>query len=438
LKTSLRVAIGLLVVLIAALLAASVSAKPGTLQESCEACHPQEFDEWLGSAHAVAGSSETFMALMNQGAATPSEWQPDDCLRCHDAQRYEDGVSVADVSCEICHTLEPGYNVGNGDFTLAQDGVMRGPTGAPAAHPTVASDFLTSSQFCATCHEQYNPTTGVPLQTTYTEWLNGPAAAQGVGCEDCHMSHGFRAGGDTSGLANAISMEVEPQEPVQAGGSTVVRVMLENVGAGHSLPTGKNESHEMWLEFTAQASDGRILHQERLDYGVVYDNADGDHSQPVTLWDASAIFADRRLVPGMPVAEEFPFVVPMDVQGAIEVSATLMYRSQPAWLTDQLSLPEAEAISLQTASAQIEVLAAPATPTYVPPTPIATLAPESTPEPGTTAEAGPTAKAGPTAAAEVAATQVKAESTDWIPSFIVAVGIVLLLVIGWAVYRRAV
>jgi len=74
-------------------------------------------------------------------------------------------------------------------------------------HPTAKSDFLSSSEFCGSCHELTVPIgTGMPEQRTYTEWaysdwgrdtsgdgvigLTDDSLAEKVGdkrCQDCHM-----------------------------------------------------------------------------------------------------------------------------------------------------------------------------------------------------------------------------------------------------------
>jgi hypothetical protein len=59
-------------------------------------------------------------------------------------------------------------------------------------HPTFKNDFLTSSEFCGSCHDLTVPVLnhGMPEQRTYTEWKYsdyGPGGASEQRCQDCHM-----------------------------------------------------------------------------------------------------------------------------------------------------------------------------------------------------------------------------------------------------------
>jgi len=406
------------------------SASPQTSPQSCGACHEREYEEWGRSAHAIASRSETFTALVKSAPQAGSGWGEQPCLLCHAPLASANGTSDG-VSCEACHFVESVGGIGNGDFTLSTDGVVRGPIGRQAPHPTVASDLMTDSLFCAACHEQYQPVTGVLLQGTYSEWLDSPAASEGIGCQDCHMqspdgvSHEFAASARSpeakaAALGQAISMSVQAPESLRAGDYAVLQVTLENVGAGHSLPTGKAEGYEMWLEVTIEAADGRVLHHERLSYGVVYENSDGEHDVPVTLWDAAGIFADHRLAPDRAVVERFPFAVPMDVQCSARIEARLMYGSRPSWLSEALGLPDVEAMPVHADSAAIEILAPRPSPTYIAPTP------------------EPTPVQVPTSTGGAGETEVRAEGRGWVAPFLIAGAGLLILVGAWALHRRAV
>jgi hypothetical protein len=60
-------------------------------------------------------------------------------------------------------------------------------------HPTFKDDFLTSSEFCGTCHDLTVPVLnhGMPEQRTYTEWkysdFGTDPATNKTRCQDCHM-----------------------------------------------------------------------------------------------------------------------------------------------------------------------------------------------------------------------------------------------------------
>jgi cytochrome c5 len=53
------------------------------------------------------------------------------------------------------------------------------------AHASAYSGLHTKSEFCEGCHDF--SINGVPISQTYTEWKEGPYAAEGKQCQDCHM-----------------------------------------------------------------------------------------------------------------------------------------------------------------------------------------------------------------------------------------------------------
>ena len=391
--------------------------------ETCRACHAREYGTWAMSAHAHAAESKAFLALV--GAAT-QEWGTDGCTRCH-APRTQGDTSTADgVSCQACHLVERVDGIGNGAFRLAADGVMRSAKAGQAPHPTSASPLFSDPLFCAACHEQYHPVSGVALQSTYTEWLNSADAHGGRTCQACHMAgaspdHAFGAGAMDAAakgeaLGRAIDLQVRWPESARAGSPLVVDARLENTGAGHALPTGKPEGYEMWLEMTATAG-GETLFTEALPYGVVYADSKGNYQPRVSSLDAASLFVDHRMFPGRPVQERFAFVVPTDVRGRVEVEVRLMYRRTPLWLSERLGLPAAEAVVVRRASASLAMLEPLPTPTYVAPTPTATLMPTPTP------------------ALEAVGVL---EERGWLGPFLLVGGLVLLGVAAWALKARAV
>ncbi|MDO8964255.1 MAG: hypothetical protein Q7W30_07185 [Coriobacteriia bacterium] len=70
-------------------------------------------------------------------------------------------------------------------------------------HPTFKNDFLSTSEFCGTCHNLTVPLAnmGMPEQRTYTEWKYsdyGPGGADEQRCQDCHMPKGKHEYTDTA------------------------------------------------------------------------------------------------------------------------------------------------------------------------------------------------------------------------------------------------
>ena len=414
---------------LAALWAGIADADPGDSLPACAECHAGVVQEWAVSAHSVADQSDVFLRLADAGRAM--DWPKEDCLRCHAPLQAADPDALPGVSCRACHEIASVDGIGNGAFRLATEGILRGATARQTPHVTVALDALSESRFCAVCHEQFHPVTGAPLQTTYSEWINSPAAAAGKTCQDCHLREGVAvshamsvpasdAAAKAGALARAISLDVQSPATITAGRHVVLEVVLMNEGAGHALPTGKNEGGEMWLEFTASGSDGSVLYEESLNYDVVYDDAEGKRESPLTLWDVARIFTDRRLPPGRAVKEHFVFAVPLELRGEVRVDVSLMYRTVPSWLSEKLLLPVADAFPIHQASLGLQVLDPPPAPTYIPPTPL------------------PTALPLPTTSGGAPAVGVKAEARDWTQPFLIAGAALLLSVAMWALRRRAV
>ena len=236
------------------------------------------------------------------------------------------------------------------------------------------------------------------------------------------VSHAMGAGiaAKAEALGRAISLDVRSPDTVTTGRHAVLEVLLLNSGAGHALPTGMNESGEMWLEVSATTADGTVLYEDSLFYGVVYNDLEGKHGSPLSLWDAASIFNDRRLMPGRVAEEQFAFAMPVDVRGTIEIGVALMYRAVPSWLSEQLSLPLADVAAIHRTTLNLRVLEPPPAPTYVPPTPLPTAIPLATISTGVTS------------------TGVKAEDWDWVAPFLGAGALLLIGVAVWALRRRAV
>lgn len=421
-RPAVRTGLALTIAAVAVMIArqALAQAPSGT----CGSCHTTEQRGYALSAHASAAESGAFQALAREASAVP-EWGQNGCLRCHAPAA---GAAVG-VSCEACHLMESAGRLGYGDFRLATDGAMRSANPGQAPHPTSVSPLFGDSLFCAACHEQYHPKSGVALQATYTEWLNSGASRDGQACQACHMagawsSHAFGAGArddatKDAALAQAIALEVRWPDAARAGAPFVVDARLENTGAGHALPTGKPEGYEMWLELAA-AVDGRTIFTETLPFGVVFADRAGKYQPPVSSVDAASLFRDHRLFPGRLVAERFVFVIPSDARGSVDVEVQLMYRRTPRWLSERLGLPDALAVVVHRASASLPVVEPPPRPTYVAPTPTAT--PTPTPVPA----------GGPEGAG------VKAEEQGWLGPFFLVSALLLMAVMGWALRKRAI
>ncbi len=264
------------------------------------------------------------------------------------------------VGCDFCHqvtgTTRP---IGNTSQIVRADGVKRAQfdDATSPAHETAYSAFHESAEFCGACHDVMHPANpSFLLEATYTEWKNGPYAAEGTVCQDCHMTPGpgvvkpnpgtaaaggpqrqhiylMTFAGGNVGLGDAVlaeerlkaATEIEMQVPdiVESGTSASVDVKITNVGAGHYVPTGLTDVREMWLEVTATKADGttELIGERR--FGTILRDAKGN--APVELWEAVAVESDDRIPPRESVSNTYELAMATD--GAVAIEAVLYYRS---------------------------------------------------------------------------------------------------------------
>ncbi|WP_177420804.1 hypothetical protein [endosymbiont of Lamellibrachia barhami] len=228
--------------------------------EQCRICHPRQFREWSGNMMAYSALSPTFSALEALGSAFSvsqggSGFAAGDhptalfCQSCHNpvdsllgsfpTLSDSNGHAMRDfatkagrggISCDICHQISGpdtslgfgrlGDGIANTAFVLEPGDTKFGPLDNPEYSPTHTSahgqdinmqdGYLSSSEFCGTCHDvrippdanltdAVDPVTNEPfqrLENLFTEWKNGPygpinnTVGGVVTCQDCHMDLG--------------------------------------------------------------------------------------------------------------------------------------------------------------------------------------------------------------------------------------------------------
>jgi hypothetical protein len=205
--------------------------------EDCASCHPRQYAEWRGSMMAYAGVSPVFNALeamgnsLTDGALAKGGSQGQPCQRCHSpvgiaedmfptfeemegrpSRDFMEGVASRGMSCDVCHQISDpdlhgsleGDGIANTAFLLTPGDLKYGPIANAAdtpRHETRKSDYLSSSQFCGSCHdvrlEGTDARTGEKakrLENAFTEWATSVYATDAnpygrvVSCQDCHMS----------------------------------------------------------------------------------------------------------------------------------------------------------------------------------------------------------------------------------------------------------
>jgi hypothetical protein len=212
---------------------------------ACEQCHPDQYDEWLGSPMSKGGTN-TWVHDIYSGTGTPGGMGgfvylrdsvhagtvPDsECAACHQPESWiaNDFSGPLDdtffppqlpvvhgVSCEVCHKVAnidesktnfPGIHPDAVTFTrpeapdyaqveygLLPDADFSSELMRPSYQPQLVAEV------CAACHQDKNDPdedgdfeedNGVISEPTYLEWLNTPygdiESPQYATCLDCHM-----------------------------------------------------------------------------------------------------------------------------------------------------------------------------------------------------------------------------------------------------------
>ncbi len=331
-------------------------------------CHAALLTQWQESMHAKAIVDPIYLLKLKEGEEATGGALGPYCNGCHAPIAVMAGeltsldqsgmskVGKEGVTCDFCHQVNgTDGTLGNTSTAVTGDGIKLAQLQDPQApHAAAYSQFHETAEFCGNCHNVDHPTNGMHLEATYTEWKNGPYAAEGIVCQDCHMTPGAGvtkpnpgkaagmgpdrehiytmtwAGGNV-GLGDAALAEQRLKAAAELGlevpeivesGEVAVKATITNVGAGHYLPTGLTEVRQMWLEVVATDEAGNEVMSERRDFGSVLKDAEGNF--PVELWDAVDFHSDDRIAPRESTSNDYSF--PM-AAGAVTVKATLYYRS---------------------------------------------------------------------------------------------------------------
>lgn len=389
----------------------------------CGDCHSHQLAEWSGSAHSRAATDVWVLDLYSGNGTSGGsagyvfrDVHPEAtgfCATCHasvaEAQspgtifldEVLDPAALEGVTCSACHQLDH-FSVNTSALHLLGDpepgATFRFPldgVGGTATHEYVwgplddiAYPFMRASHApvfstslaCASCHEYENPETGIPGQTTYSEWLNSSYAVAGSefrSCQDCHMptaseegpiadpvigsapqrpaeqrhAHTFNSV-TAQGLSN--SLEVTSSASMTTG-DLAVTASLENLGLGHAFPTGISLRNAILLvEATHQgvpliqiagptvpwwADDDEAGHQEGDLAGspglgfakVLGGEINGELTEPVLFFDADFVVSDTTLAASSKATAELRFDLSNNVDpgDSLDIRISLLYRR--AW-----------------------------------------------------------------------------------------------------------
>ena len=283
--------------------------------ETCRGCHKTHYNEWAGSMHAYAGEDPVFLAMNQRGQRETKGALGDFCVQCHAPMALErgatkDGLNLAEVpqklrgvTCVTCHTVTEVQGEHNAPLVRASDGIMRGPISDPVvnpAHKMAYSALLDggtrdSAALCGSCHDVVTPK-GVALERSYAEWKATIFASDDAGqfnsCGGCHMHTAPGVAGDAPGakdriihdhgfpgvdvaltdFPNKVTQRKHIQDDLDStlvaqlcvevteSGAPEVEVMLHNVAAGHSFPSGAAHDRRAWVELIARKG-GEVIYQ---------------------------------------------------------------------------------------------------------------------------------------------------------------------------------
>lgn len=349
----------------------------------CEGCHaPGEL---------LAGRTNRFRSVMPSEAETEGIG----CVTCHTV-RHADPI-------EGNGALKLAISAGTDQLSDAMIlAAPRDHVRAFGARETNA--LIGKSDFCGACHtEAYDMSmaraqTRQNVQTTFVEWRDSWYARNDITCQDCHMApdpaaqvHRIRSGDlskpgryahnfvganylmfDTSlgtnltflrggilpGLSDAYNTRLIAKQgeatrallraaaglalrgSEMSGPNLRVRIAVQNLGAGHNLPTGVVDQKHMWLEVVVKDAAGRTL----LHSGA-FDAERGETDPNAVIWREDFIDAAGQRIPdhltfitakvthlrrGVPPRGEdvvpYDVALPQNARGPLTLTARLWYR----------------------------------------------------------------------------------------------------------------
>lgn len=329
--------------------------------QTCAGCHTDHYREWSGSMHAYAADDPVFLA-MNARAQREAR-VGDFCVSCHAPMAVREGLTtdglnlpdlpqhVKGVTCYFCHSTEQVTGTHNNPVKLAGDGFMRGaledvlPNSAHGSTYSALLDRsrLASSDLCGSCHDIQNQH-GVAIERTFAEWQESAfsQAPGGTTCGQCHMaankdarpianvagaplrrSHGHDFPGVDVALSDFPNRD-EQRAAIQdlldttiqsalcvrgAGPTKSLMVILDNVAAGHSFPSGVAHDRRAWVELTGYRGEELVYSSGVVPEGtsptelgdpdlwLLRDCGYDDQGKHVHLfWDAKGV--ESLLLPG--------------------------------------------------------------------------------------------------------------------------------------------
>jgi hypothetical protein len=352
----------------------------------CEGCH--------APAEMLTGRVNRFTAVPPAEALTEGV----SCIACHTAT-HADPIEGNGAITLAFGRAEAERDTPQGAALLADPRAHLAAYGAPDT-----TRLMKSADFCGGCHtEAYDRSmskaeTRQDVQSTFVEWKESWYGKQGVTCQDCHMaadpaaqvmalrqgrlekparySHRFVGtnhvltdtglgdtllvlrGGMLPGMDTATNNATLQEQARQteaflrtaAGlelrgvrrGTTGLHldIAVQNLGAGHNLPTGVNDQKHMWLELAVTDASGATLFRsggaaERLGaedpetVAWIEHFLDPDErriTDHLTFATASVVWMRQPIPARGEDVVGYDIPLPPGTRGPLKVSARLLYR----------------------------------------------------------------------------------------------------------------
>lgn len=324
----------------------------GSKAADCGECHTEIYEEWQASIHAHAWTDAQFQRELHKdpevgwiciNCHTPAagqqeelvDWAPDQGVREVDRRPnpdFDPSWQEEGITCLSCHWRDQGIAAPHDDVE--------------APHPTVYAPELLEADLCLSCHQA-----AVAIEDalvcyfdTGREWEEELAASLGLPsgqrpppCQSCHMESVERPtaqGGRVratrrhawpgslipkddapagerakwEGWLPGLTARVELPDHAAAGDRVEAVVVLENLRAGHRVPTGDPERY-LRLRVQVQGAQQDVIAGLQARIG-----------QRWLWWPVATRLDDDRIRPGEARRYAVPFVLP---QGGATVRATL-------------------------------------------------------------------------------------------------------------------
>jgi nitrate/TMAO reductase-like tetraheme cytochrome c subunit len=370
----------------------------------------EKFKQWCMSCHnpsAITTGLTRTSHSMNDNSLSNTLFEKDaktlvDTYKKHGNSRLEEGVS-----CLTCHRITEATSQGNASYSIELTNRKKYPfeddestTGEYLGHkfinakPNIHKEsymkpLYKDSKYCASCHDETSPITNKQIVSTFKEWEASPYnnkedKTKNKSCIDCHMTYlqddKFEPlkGVSTNGgvvkndvkvhyfagsnhfLAGLKDKKNEEQilQLLRTSAKLDVNIKdnqllvgVQNVGAGHHLPTGVADFRELWLDITITDATGKIVFSSgKLDkngdlqadarpFMKVFGDINGN---PVGLlfWKYEKLLSDTRIPAKTRRVESYD--LEKDLNYPLKAVVKLNFRIYPQWVTSivQKAFPE--------------------------------------------------------------------------------------------------